>query len=214
MLNRGLLQSTPPGGEPITLTEAKLWLRVTNTKEDALIGALISAARASVESFTGLQVNTAVWEVTYDHFPTVGGSPGAGSYVTERWGTFELPKNPVISVDDISYIDDTNVVTMLPTADYIVDTRSKPSRITPAHSKFWPATLPVINSVTITMTCGYGAFDDSPNPVPAGLMQAMHLLILDMYVHREAQSDVLLRENRLINNLLYEFMIPDLADIT
>ena len=40
----GNAQTVAPGGEPITLAEAKTWLRVDGTDEDVLITALIEAA--------------------------------------------------------------------------------------------------------------------------------------------------------------------------
>ena len=214
MLHRGLNLLTPPVGEPISLEEANLWDKVTNNKENDLTEALITTARQSVEEFTRLQFNTAVWEITYDHFPTPWGDVGGGYETTERWGLFELPKNPVQTVDEIKYIDTAGVETVLDPSEYIVDTVSKPARITPAFDKFWPATRPIMNAVTITITSGYGLATDDPNPVPAGIRTAMKLLILDMYLHREAQSDTILRENRLIGNLLNQYKLPSLADVT
>jgi hypothetical protein len=220
MLHRGLNLKTAPTGEPITLEEANSWDRVTNAREADLTDALITAARESVESFTRRQLNTAVWEAVYDTFPTPWGDPGrapkyGGSFTTERWGMFELPKNPVQSVDEIKYIDCEGTEQILVAGtDYIVDTVSEPARITPAYDKFWPATRQIMGAVTITFTAGYGDPDADPNPVPSGLRQAMKLLILDMYQHRSAQSDTLLRENRLIGNLINQYVLPSLADIT
>ena len=42
---------TPAASEPITLTEAKNFLRVDGTDDDTLITALISAAREMCESY-------------------------------------------------------------------------------------------------------------------------------------------------------------------
>ena len=43
---------TDPAEEPITLLEAKEYLRVDNDAEDVLIAKLISGARISAERFT------------------------------------------------------------------------------------------------------------------------------------------------------------------
>ncbi|MEQ1619683.1 MAG: head-tail connector protein, partial [Terricaulis sp.] len=44
---------TPPASEPITLAEAKLFLRIDQTAEDPLITTLIAAAREAVEVACG-----------------------------------------------------------------------------------------------------------------------------------------------------------------
>lgn len=48
-----LITVTPATEEPVTLDEAKQHLRIEHDADDALIGALITAARESVERFTG-----------------------------------------------------------------------------------------------------------------------------------------------------------------
>ena len=52
---------TPPAEEPVSLAEAKLHLRVDIADDDALITALISAARQAAETITGRQIVTARW---------------------------------------------------------------------------------------------------------------------------------------------------------
>lgn len=43
--------------EPVTLAEAKLFLRVSHEAEDDLIGTLIAASKARVEQATGLALD-------------------------------------------------------------------------------------------------------------------------------------------------------------
>ncbi len=50
--------TVPPAGEPLTLAEAKLHLRVDLSDDDALITALISAAREQAEFLTGQRLIT------------------------------------------------------------------------------------------------------------------------------------------------------------
>ncbi len=54
---------TPPAEEPVSLEEAKLHLRVDFDEDDALILALISAARQAAETITGRQLITARWKL-------------------------------------------------------------------------------------------------------------------------------------------------------
>lgn len=55
-----------PGEEPVTLAEAKAWCRIDTDDDDALVTALIAAARLEVESFTGRALITQSWRLTLD----------------------------------------------------------------------------------------------------------------------------------------------------
>lgn len=55
--------TVPPANEPLTLSEAKLHLRVDLNDDDALIDALIVAAREQAEFLTGQRLITQTWEV-------------------------------------------------------------------------------------------------------------------------------------------------------
>jgi hypothetical protein len=52
-----------PGGEPVSLAEAKQFARIDGSDEDALVGALIAAARLHVESITGRALITQTWRL-------------------------------------------------------------------------------------------------------------------------------------------------------
>ena len=63
--------NTPPAAEPVTLAEAKAWLRVdTGDDDDALITSLISAARARAEWHTGRAFVTQGWTLWLDCWPS------------------------------------------------------------------------------------------------------------------------------------------------
>ena len=52
-----------PGEEPVTLAEAKAFARIDGDDEDALVAALIAAARLHVESLTGRALVTQTWRL-------------------------------------------------------------------------------------------------------------------------------------------------------
>jgi uncharacterized phiE125 gp8 family phage protein len=60
-----------PGGEPLTLAEAKAWCRIDGDDEDALLTALIAAARLQIESMTERALLTQSWRLA------VMAAPGA-----------------------------------------------------------------------------------------------------------------------------------------
>lgn len=86
-----------PTLEPITLEEAKLYLRVSSGDENTLITALIKSARIMVEKETHRVLITQTWQLSYDAEPAV----------------IELPRSPLQSIVSIktisaveSYVDD------------------------------------------------------------------------------------------------------------
>ena len=93
----------PPPAEPVTLEEAKLFLRVDHDAEDALIRTLIQSARERLESYLGLAMIAR---------PMVLDAP-AGACI-------HLPRWPVSSVQSVR-ADGTEA------ADYHVDLRRRPS---------------------------------------------------------------------------------------
>jgi len=60
---------TTTGSEPITLAEAKAWLKVDYPDEDTLISMLISGVREQVEEFTGLSLIASTIEYFNDEIP-------------------------------------------------------------------------------------------------------------------------------------------------
>ena len=52
-----------PGEEPVSLAEAKAFARIDGGDEDALVSALVAAARLHVESLTGRTLVTQTWRL-------------------------------------------------------------------------------------------------------------------------------------------------------
>ena len=55
-----------PGEEPVALADAKAWCRIDTDDDDALVTALIAAARLEVESFTGRALVTQSWRLSLE----------------------------------------------------------------------------------------------------------------------------------------------------
>ena len=173
---------TPPAAEPVSLAEAKLHLRVDFDEDDALIQALISAARQAAEMLTQRQLVTARWRMVLDSFPGCGlmGLP-AGQTFTLPGHAILLTKSPVASVVEICYLHLAGVSQFMPSAHYTVDKACEPARITPVFGQIWPVALPQIGAVSVTFDAGYGSAAD----VPEGLKSWIKLRLGSLYAHRE-----------------------------
>lgn len=173
---------TPPAAEPVSLAEAKLHLRVDFDEDDALIQALISAARQAAEMLTQRQLVTARWRMVLDSFPgpSLMGVP-VGQTFTLPGHAILIPKSPLQSVVEIRYLDMAGVSQVMPSAHYTVDKACEPARITPVFGQIWPVALPQIGAVSVTFDAGYGSAAD----VPEGLKSWIKLRLGSLYAHRE-----------------------------
>ncbi len=157
---------TAPAAEPLSLAEAKLHLRVDDNADDALIGALITAARQHAEHDTRRALVTQTWKLALDAFPE--------AEVT-------LDHAPVSAVVSVVYTDTDGASQTLQASAYQLDAITEPCRLVPAYGSSWPATRAQLNAVSITYTCGYGA----PEAVPESIKRWMLLRIGALYENRE-----------------------------
>jgi uncharacterized phiE125 gp8 family phage protein len=164
--------SAEPSIEPITLTDAKLHLRVDTSDDDAYITALITAARQWVEQVGNLCIIQQTVVEKFDSFPI--------------YGYFNLTKAPVISVDSIQYTDTNGDTQTWAATEYDTDITSKPARIMPKFGKTYPFTRVTLAPVSITYKAGFGAAASS---VPVPILQAMKLLIGEMYENRQVLTN-------------------------
>lgn len=161
-----LIRIAAPASEPLDLATAKLHCRVDGTDDDALITALIVAAREQAEHETGRALITQTCELVHDAFPEA----------------FVLRKAPIQSLTSIKYLDAvTGAEQSLNLSDTILDSASEPGYVVPAYGKSWPATWPIPNAVRCRYVCGYGAASD----VPQAIKQWMLLATGTMYAQRE-----------------------------
>ena len=138
-----LAQVTPPASEPVSLTLAKQHLRVDGTADDTYITALIIAARVYAEHHCRRAFITQTWDMYFDQF----------HYFDTR--EIQIPLAPLQSVTWIKYTDTAQNIQTLATDQYVADGRQQPGRVYPAFAKYWPATLPLQNSVNIRFVAGY-----------------------------------------------------------
>lgn len=165
--------ATAPAAEPVSLTEAKLHLRVDISTDDNLITAQIVAAREACEKWTGRAFITQTWERYFDVFPSC------------EMGLIELPHSPAIAITSVIYTDTNNIAQTMSSGDYQLDAVSEPARLLPVDGEAWPTDVKPYkaNAVKVTWTAGYGA---AASAVPGPIKQAILMLIGLMYENREA----------------------------
>jgi uncharacterized phiE125 gp8 family phage protein len=155
---------TPPASEPLTLADAKVHLRVDHDADDALIVAMIAAAREEAEQRTQRSLMPQTLELVMDRFQP----------------HMPLPRPPVSAVVSIQYIDTNGVEQTLSPSNYIAALVGDDPRVTPAYGYSWPSTQPVPQAVRIRYTAGYA----NAAAVPAAVVCWMKLKIGDLYENR------------------------------
>lgn len=172
MMIRSLQTTVDPTDEPVSLEEAKTFLRVDHSDEDALISSMVTAAREYCEAFTKRHLVTRTVKGYADEWP-VG-------------RTLEMPRpfsNTTASPIVKYYVEGSTSATTLASSVYWVDNQREPGRIVLRETQTWPdASLRSANAVEVTAVTGYGSASD----VPDGVKQAMKLLVGHWYMNREA----------------------------
>lgn len=171
-------------------------LRVTNgTAEDEKIDRLRKVSYRMAERATWRAHIPQQWTLVIDRFPC--------------WD-IEIPKAPLLSVDEITYVDtngDEQTLTASP-AQFDVTAPSGPKAgrgsVRPLVNQVWPTTRYQRDAVRITFTAGY-ALAGSPAlaTVPEDIDEGRLLVIGELYkqrsesVHALSQSPALLRAKDL-----------------
>lgn len=223
----GIRLTQAPVEEPVTLDEAKLHLRVTDSSEDTLITMLISAARIHAENVCRRVFVTQKWDLFLDAFPFYtyyGVIPGyvpvdqlPSAWMTMRnyavrfrGSKIDIPFPRLQSVDAVKYIDPNGVTQTMDPSAYVVDMISEPGVLTPKTGTYWPDTQNTTNAVQISFTAGYGAAVD----VPAGIKSWILLRVGALYENREEVSvatRVTVQELPYVDTLLDPYRIMGYA---
>jgi len=162
----------PPATLPVTLEEARKFLRIDSTEEDTVLETLIAAATTYCDGYSGILHRGLInqtWQLPVAAFPV------------PPCNQIRLPLIPVQSVTEIAYYDSAGVVIMDP-ASYALHTDQSGSYVTAAGGS-WPAAAVRDDAVQILYVVGYG---DQPRDVPAAVRQAILLMVSAWYDDRTA----------------------------
>lgn len=163
---RSLRRSAAPSVEPVTVSEAKLHLRVDISTDDTLIGNFITTAREWVEDYIDRALVTQQLVMKLDSFPL----------------EIELPRPPMATAGTatavtVVYTENSSGGTAtLSASQYRVDRDSTPGVIRTLYNGAWPSHLLDTNSVTVTWWAGYGLAASVPQRVKSAILMCVHEL--------------------------------------
>lgn len=162
-----LVMTDGPVLEPVSLAEAKAHLRIDGAAEDLLVGALLTTARAHIETAYALALMTQSWALFVDRWPDSG--------------VVHVPLSPFAALGAVRAHGVTGQITSLPDTAISVDPHARPARLVRTASLVLPPDLRPTNGIEIGFTAGFGA---APGDVPAPIRQAILLLTAHWFEHR------------------------------
>lgn len=157
-----------PAAEPVSLADAKSFLRIDGSEDDVLVSSLITAARIYIETTIGVILIYENW-----------------SYFKDRWpenGMMHLPLSPVQTIEEIRLHDNQAGFEQLPTEHFETDLLSSNPRIKLLERRGLTNQARSLNHIEVQFTAGYGA---NETDVPKDLRQALLLLVSHWFEQRE-----------------------------
>lgn len=162
----------PPAAEPVSLAEAKEYLRIGGDGEDGLVGSLIAGARARIEALASVAMITRSLRVTMDWWPR-----GA---VEKR--TVVMPVRPADELIAVRVFNGSGVAQTV--TDRFKLARGRSARLVWTDGAFpWPGQR--YNGIEIDYAAGFG---EEPDDVAEGLRLAVKRLAAHAYHNRDGDT--------------------------
>lgn len=157
---------TSAAAELITVTEAKLQLRVDHSADDALIGGLVATASAQVAALTGLIVGPETWQWR----------------VGPQRDDLVLPIAPVSALTAIAWIDRDGASQVGVAADFDLFGDQRRVWLRPKRGRSWPASADREDAITLTLAAGLAQ-------APPALRTAALMIVVHLYDNRDPAGD-------------------------
>lgn len=154
-----VIDLTSPVIEPVSLIQAKLFLRVDHGEEDVLISNMIKAARLQVEAYCGASLIARSRRISFD---------------CAARKNFTINHYPLGEIEAVRLIDKTGQETVLSADQYSSNFRARPGRISLKSS----VDVTPQQYLLIDVIAGYGATESD---IPAPFIQAILLLLSKIY---------------------------------
>ena len=176
-----------PKGSPITLNNAKQFLRITGTDEDELIASMIAQAANMAELYLRRSLITRTIKLTLDSLPLAnnrqewwsGSREVSISELYKVADSIRLPYPPIIAISSFTYYTTDDSSNTLASSNYFLD---ESGRLCLTNGGSWPQNLRDKKAIEIVYTAGYG---DTPDQLPQGSQGAIRLLVSKIYQDRD-----------------------------
>lgn len=159
-----------PTVEPVSLTEAKLWLRLDGPEEDDLVRALIVAARLMVEAEIGQVLIGQNWRLVGDAWPI-------GEAIPVRVGS-------ILGVAGGRVFSSEGVATPINASRFTVLANSQPPAVIPLER---PSPGRAHAGIEIDLRLGFG---EAASDVPETIRLAIRRLVMLWYDNRGDGGDL------------------------
>jgi uncharacterized phiE125 gp8 family phage protein len=160
-----------PATQPLSLDDAKAWLRVDVDDENGVVDGLIQAATSIVEDDTARRLIEQTIDLTVDSFPC-GTEP------------LELYVAPVSAVSSVTYYDETDTSAAFSSANWFLDSAGQPARLCLKQGCAWPTTRRRVAGV-IRMVVGWSTAES----MPPFLVHAVKMRLQCLFEKRDLTTD-------------------------
>lgn len=155
---------TAPAVEPVSLAEAKAFVRVEHNDDDDIISALIAGSRIHIESQTRRALITQMWRLVRDAWPASG--------------RIDVRPGPLQTLNAVRLLDAEGNAATVDLQAFVPDKAASALAFAP-----WSLAAPgrIAAGIELDVTVGYG---DAAIDVPEPLRQAIRLLVAHWYDNR------------------------------
>jgi uncharacterized phiE125 gp8 family phage protein len=162
--NMSSILLSAPAVEPLSLAEAKAFLRVEHADDDDVIAALIAASRIHIEAQTRRALVTQDWRIILDAWPVDGRLP--------------IRPAPLRMLTAVRVYDAGGVSHAVDTESFVLDVGGSELAFAP-----WAVAPPgrLAAGIELDVVVGYG---NAATDVPEPLRQAIRLLVAHWYENR------------------------------
>lgn len=164
------VRTVAPAAPVLSLSEAKLELRVDHTDEDERIAKLVAAATLHVEKLIGRALIAQTWRQDFEAFD----------------GELRLPIGKVISIASITYYDSDNSTQTLASSVYTHAQDALGPYVYLKPDQEWPATYERPDAVRVTWVAGDGT---TASDVLANDRAAVIQVLKDLYEPPKDESN-------------------------